>query len=1141
MKDSSKFEEIKNLMKERILILDGAMGTRIGQKDSKFKGLAETLLFDNPELIREIHREYLEAGADIIKTNSFNSSSFSLSDYGLEEKSYEISREAARLARETVEQYKKERSDRPIYVAGSVGPTKFMLSVPDSEEGHDFDEFANAYATQINGLLDGGADIILVETAFDTLNVKAALYAVDRISEERNIKIPVMVSCTIAADNGSILSGQNLEAFSASVSHGDLISMGFNCGFGSAQVLPFLRRLNETTHFPISVHTNAGLPNEEGEYLEKPDTFVSNLREGLREGLVNIIGGCCGTTPEHIRQLAKEAAGHKPRKLLKRKTGLILSNRDIFDGNKTEGLIHVGERTNMAGSAKFARLIREKKFDEAREIASTQIRKGAHLIDICMDDGLENAVDNMLTFLEIINGDAEISRVPLMIDSSDWKVISAALKVCQGRSIVNSISLKEGEKDFLEKAKEIRRLGAVPMVMLFDEKGQAETHERKIEIAERAYRLLREEGFNGSDIIIDPNVLTVGTGLEESDTLAKSFITATEWIKRNLPGVHVSGGISNLSFAYRGNNPLRSAMHSVFIYHAVKAGLDMAIVNSPTLKPIDSINPELIELIEDLLLCRRSDAASRLSAYAVSMSETENDKERNQGEGNVKVSMTWPEKIERSIMRGQSDDIKEGITELLKEKNPMEIIETVMMPAMEKTGELFRDGKMFLPQVIRSAQTMKKAMDCLVPLLKEDQEAGNKKRIVIATVKGDVHDIGKNIVGLVASCNGYEVKDLGVRVEASEIATQAEATGAEAVLLSGLISPSLNEMTAVCEEFERRGLKTPIIIGGAATSAIHTAVCIAPKYSGPVFYSSDANANMRILHSLTSEDAEKAIVANSKEQEILRKKYEESKTATVKGNRASAFEEKESKKEVPTDSVETYRYVNNDISIEEVEPFIEWKWLLASFDLLRRRDDEVDETVRRNESAKVKKDAEEILHQFRKSRSIKIKVLAETFTGFADNEGIIIRDREGGEFLFRTRQTNDIYGNIKSLVGKGRRLALFATCAGFGLEEVVENYRNNGDDYSAILAKLICDRLAEATAQWLQKKLEKEVFGEGNQGKGNCLRVAIGYPAIPDHTLKKTLFELTGAEETTGMRLTETNMIVPSEAVCGLIIPMNEN
>lgn len=1117
-------------MEERILVLDGAMGSMVqctcaehGHSSSR---LSDILVREDPALIKEIHTRYLEAGADIIETNSFNSNRFSLSDYGMEHEARALSAEAARLAREAADEYMAAHPGSRKFVAGSVGPTKHMVSLAEEGSGLDFDSMAAAYGEQIRGLLDGGSDIILLETVFDTLTVKSALYAVSLLEEERGVKIPVMVSCTVDQNSGRLLSGQTVEAFFASVSHAGLLSVGLNCGFGSAQVLPFLRRLSEVADSAgISVYPNAGLPDDCGDYHEDPDTFVANLRHVLEERLVNIVGGCCGTTPGHIKALAKMASEYPPRPLPEKSPHLTLSHLDYsrFDDRGT--LVQVGERTNVAGSAKFARLIREKNFEEALEIAARQVRAGARIIDVCMDDGLEDSAANMTRFIRMLAADPDTAAVPVMIDTSDWAVAERGLKVCQGKSVVNSISLKEGEDEFLRHARQIRRLGAAAVVMLFDEKGQADTFERKIEVASRAYRILTADGFDPSDIIFDPNVLTVGTSLGERDPLALDFIRATEWIKQNLPSVSVSGGISNLSFAFRGNNALREAMHTVFLYHASRAGLDMAIVNAGMMSLYEDIDSELRGLLEDVILCRKDNAVADLVAYAERMKAPSASENETTAETCGQPSLE--SRIADALKKGKEKEIAMLMDLALKERRPMEIIEETLMPAMKRVGELFGEGKMFLPQVIKSAQVMKKAVETLRPHMDQEETAGPRHRVVIATVKGDVHDIGKNIVGLVVSCNGYAVSDLGVRVDETAIAEAAQKESAEAVLLSGLISPSLNEMVKTCRELERRGLRIPVIIGGAATSEIHTAVRIAPAYGGPVFYSPDAGTNLKILLNLSEESIE----ANRRRQQSLREAY--SKAGDKRPGEEESGQPREKRRVKTATEVcspsSLEKMVINGLPLEEVEAYIDWEWIPTSLEMGKS-----DYLERRKTIAEAKTLFEEI----KRDRSLRIEGVAELFAATGTDKDIRLTLKDGSARslpMLRGERGRDAgMSTADFLAPEGDFMALFAVTAGIGLEELTSRLKEEGRLYESFLAKLIADRLAEAAAQWLHNRLAKEVWGFAARGKEG-VRIAFGYPAAPDHTLKRDAFEILDVERLTGMRLTETSMILPSEAVCGMI------
>lgn len=1134
--DTKKYDLLRSILDKRILVLDGAMGSMIQCSCEAHEShlLADVLVRENPDLIKDIHRQYLQAGADIIETDSFNSNSYSLQDYGLEKESYLLSLESAKLAKEVADEFSALNPAKPRFVAGSVGPTKNMLTMasPD-DETLNFDLMAGAYREQIRGLLDGGADIILLETVFDTLTLKAALYSLGLLEEERGEKIPVMVSATVANSSGRLLGGQSIEAFYASVSHASLLSVGLNCGFGSADVLPYIRRLAEVAEVAVSVYPNAGLPDDCGEYHESPEVFAKNLKSCLEERLVNIVGGCCGTTPAHIREIAGLAKKFAPRIIPPKSHKLILSNLDYYDFGGRKELIQIGERTNVAGSAKFARLIREKNFDEAADIALKQVRAGADIIDVCMDDGMEDSASNMVTFLKIISSDNETGSVPLMIDSSEWNVIEKALKICQGKSVVNSISLKDGEEKFLEQSRQIRRLGAAAVVMLFDEKGQADTFSRKCEVAERAYRLLVEDGFEPSNIIFDPNVLTVGANLQERDRLGIDFIKATEWIKKNLPHVSVSGGISNLSFAFRGNNPLRQAMHTVFLYHASKAGLDMAIVNAGMMSLYSDIEPHLLSLIEDLLLDRKPNAVGRLVEYAKEGLESN---EKIAGINKEETDLSLEQKIERALMKGKESDIESLMTTALNEINPMEIIDQWLMPTMKKVGTLFGEGKMFLPQVIKSAQVMKKAVECLKPFMQENTESYTGK-VIIATVKGDVHDIGKNIVSLVVSCNGFEVIDLGVRVDETAIAQKVEELKPDALLLSGLISPSLNEMIKVCRELDRRSFNLPVVIGGAATSEIHTAVKIAPEYSGPVFYSPDASVNLQILSSLSEE----TVKENKARQEQLRMEYEAARTKNENKASHHSQQEKSQGKYVPNvvKPKTLGKTVYIDFPIEKVEEYIDWEWLLNSFELGKKNSADAGNLALERDN--VLRDAREIFDEVKNNYILQLQGVVELFPARKSGDDIIISLRDNQWVLPMLRSEKNPQECVADFLSeKEDYIALFAVTGGVGLEKAGAKYEEAGDYYKAFLIKLIADRLAEAFARKIHIDLAGEMWGFSPDGKEEGVRIAFGYPAAPDHTLKRDVFEIMDIENITGMRLTENSMIIPSESVCGMIFSTGE-
>lgn len=1121
--ETGKFDYIRDLMRQRILVLDGAMGSMLQScrhKDEESAKLPDLYVRDNPRVVKEIHKAYLEAGADIIETDSFNANRFALSDYGLENEAYTLAFEAAKLAREAVDEFKCAQPRTKRFVAGSVGPTKLMLSMTDSTSEFNFDSLAEAYTEQIRGLIDGGADIILLETIFDTLTAKAALYAVSEIERERNEKIPVVVSCTVDASSGRLLSGQTIEAFYASVRHAGLLAVGLNCGFGSESVLPYLRRLSEVADTGISVYPNAGLPDDCGEYHEDACTFALNLQKSLRERLVNIVGGCCGTTPEHIKELKETVEKFQPRPIPERHKRLILSNLEYYDAGASKELIQVGERTNVAGSAKFARLIREKNFDEALEIATRQVKAGAGIVDVCMDDGMEDAGANMEKFLRLFNSDSDTGVVPVMIDSSEWTVVVRALKANQGKGIVNSISLKDGESEFVRKAEEIRRLGAAVVVMLFDEKGQAETYERKIEIAERAYNLLLESGFPPEDIMFDPNVLTLG--LEKRDSRGLDFIKAVAWIKANLPSASVSGGISNLSFAFRGNNPIREAMHTAFLTHAVKAGLDMAIVNAGMIALYDDIDKQLLEAIEDLILCREENAVDKVIVLA----QKREFGTGQQDSGTEESSLPIADKLYQALAKGRDKEMEALMKEALETFSPMSIIDDILMPGMKKIGEMFGEGRMFLPQVIKVAQAMKKGVSVITPYLDASEIASTeKKRLVIATVKGDVHDIGKNIVALVASCNGYEVEDLGVRVDENQIAAAVENAKPVALLLSGLIAPSLNEMTKVCRELDARGIRVPVIIGGAATSEIHTAVKIAPEYSGCVFYSPDASANLRILQELSPETEDE----NRRRQEELRKLYFKTKNESIGENHVK---ENSVDVEPPIRPREIKRVVLNGLPLEEVERFIDWNMLSASLGLLKKGVDE-------NNKEEVLEEAHRLFGKIKKEKSLQIEGVVGVYKAVGNGNEIIVypsEDRKISLPMQRASKGRDAGLSVADFLNSDEDyVALFAVSAGKNLKALENSYSETGDIFHALLCKLIADRLTEASAEWVHDYVANELWGFAEKDRKG-IRIAFGYPSAPDHNLKRTAFEIMEVSNDTSMTLTENSMIVPGESVCGIIL-----
>lgn len=901
---------IQQLIRERILVLDGAMGTMIQQynlseadfrgerfKDipGQLKGNNDLLCLTRPEVIEDIHRKYLVAGADIIETNSFNATSVSMADYHVQAYCREINLAAARLARRMADEFTALNPEKPRFVAGSVGPTNKTCSMsPDVNNpafrALTFDELQAAYCEQMEALLEGGVDALLIETIFDTLNAKAAIRAAELSMEKTGRRVPLMLSVTVSDIAGRTLSGQTLDAFLASVEHADLFSVGLNCSFGARQLKPFLEQLASRAPYYISAYPNAGLPNSLGQYDQTPEDMAAEVKEYIEEGLVNIIGGCCGTTEQYIAKYQDLIQGVQPRVPVKKHAHLWLSGLELLEVSPEINFVNVGERCNVAGSRKFLRLINEKKYDEALSIARKQVEDGALVIDVNMDDGLLDAAQEMTTFLNLVASEPEIARVPIMIDSSKWEVIRAGLKCVQGKCIVNSISLKEGEEVFIAHAREVKQLGAAVIVMAFDEKGQADTYSRKIEVCERAYRILVDKvGFAPEDIIFDPNVLAVATGIEEHNNYAVDFIQATGWIRKNLPGAHVSGGVSNLSFSFRGNNYIREAMHAVFLYHAIQQGMDMGIVNPATSVLYTDIPQDILERIEDVVLNRRPDAAERLIETAERLKQ-EKEGTASQ-EGNASAQLLWrnnttvEERLQYALVKGLSDYLEEDLQEALSHyPNAVSIIEGPLMAGMNHVGDLFGSGKMFLPQVVKTARTMKKAVAILQPYIEAEKEEGARSagKVLVATVKGDVHDIGKNIVSVVMACNNYEIIDLGVMVPAEKIVETAIREKVDIVGLSGLITPSLEEMVHVVTELQRAGLDIPVMIGGATTSKLHTALKIAPVYHAPVVYMKDASQNALVAAKLLNREQRPAFVeALNEEYQALREKNRQKTVQTV--------------------------------------------------------------------------------------------------------------------------------------------------------------------------------------------------------------------------------------------------------------------
>lgn len=1184
-------KQIRDILKERILLLDGAMGTmiqrykleeedyrgeRFREHPCDLKGNNDLLSLTRPDVIREIHMAYLEAGSDILETNTFNATSVSQADYRCESLVYEINRRSAEIASEAAARYTERDPSRPRFVAGSMGPTNKTTSLsPDvNDPGYraiTFDQMKEAYAEQARGLLDGGVDLFLVETVFDTLNAKAALTGIEEVLAERGQELPVMVSGTITDASGRTLSGQTLEAFMNSLDHVDLLSIGLNCSLGAREIRPYLEEMSAKSKRYVSVHPNAGLPNQFGEYDESPGQMAAYIRDFVDSGFVNIVGGCCGTTPDHIRAMARELK-HEPRRPAREKPGLKLSGLEpltVFEGSN---FINVGERCNVAGSRKFARLIREKKYEETLDIARRQVEDGAQILDINLDDAMLDAKEEMVTFVNLLLSEPEISRVPLMIDSSRFDVIEAGLKCIQGKAVVNSISLKEGEDKFLEQAGTIRKYGAAVIVMAFDEKGQADSFERRTEICSRAYRLLREKlDYPAEDIIFDPNVLSIGTGIEEHNNYAVDFIESTRWIKQNLSGARVSGGISNLSFSFRGNNLVREAIHSVFLYHAIRAGLDMGIVNPGMLQVYDEIPGELLEYTEDLVLNRRPDATERLIGYSAGLEEEEKSEKSRDLWREAEVE----ERLKHALVKGITEHVEADALEAHKKYGlGLKVIEGPLMDGMNVVGDLFGEGKMFLPQVVKSARVMKKAVAVLLPFIEAEKASGasgessSAGKVLLATVKGDVHDIGKNIVGVVLGCNNFEVIDLGVMVPTEKILDEAEKLNVDIVGLSGLITPSLEEMIHVAGEMQRRDMKQSLLIGGATTSKIHTAVKIEPRFGRPVIHVKDASKSVAVVSALLSEEQKDNFVREVKEDyESLRNKYagakEEIVYVSLDQARANALQT-----EWTGDKILVPRrpgiHVLEDYPMEKIVPFINWIFFFVTWELRGKFPDILKDPKYGREASRLYADARAMLDLIVREKWLKANAVFGIFPANARGDDILVfNDEQRKQELCtftnlrnqssrKDGQPNLCLSDFLAPAGSGITdyMGAFAVTAGIGIEEKISEFEAAHDDYSAIMLKALADRLAEAFTELVHLEIRKDYWGynpdenldmdalfrENYQG----IRPAHGYPACPEHSEKEVLFKLLQAEKQ-GISLTENYSMVPAASVSGLVFASPES
>jgi 5-methyltetrahydrofolate--homocysteine methyltransferase len=1195
-------DTLLELLRQRVLILDGAMGTMIQRhklteadfRGERFrnhprdlKGNSDVLVLTRPDVIGEIHHEYLEAGADIIETNTFTSSAIAQADYGLEALAYELSAAGARIARGAADEWIRRTPDRPRFVAGSIGPMNRTLSIsPDVNNpafrGMTFDQACAAYEDHVRGLVDGGVDLLLLETIFDTLNAKAAIFAIENVFEQRHVRLPLLISVTITDRSGRTLSGQTLDAFYTSIRHARPFAVGMNCALGAREMRPYLEELARLAETFVICYPNAGLPNAFGEYDEHPDETARLLREFVSSGLANIVGGCCGTTPDHIRAIAAAVTGLKPRGQgpeaagqetnAERRTPSAERPAPSAEFTQFAGLETltirpdsnfqmIGERTNITGSARFARLIRAGNYAEAVNVAAEQVRNGANLIDVNMDEGMLDSEQAMTTFLNYIGTEPEIARVPVVIDSSKWSVLEAGLKCVQGKSVVNSISLKEGEADFLHKARLIRQYGAGVVVMAFDETGQADTIERKVDICQRAYAILTgKAGFDPTDIIFDPNILAIATGLEEHNDYAVNYIEATRIIKATCPGVKVSGGVSNLSFSFRGNDVVREAFHSAFLYHAIKAGMDMGIVNAGQLVVYEDIPPDLLQHVEDVIFNRRPDATERMVQFAESVkgSGRKQEAEVVWRQGTVEARLSY------ALVHGVVDFIEQDVEEARRKyAQPLEIIEGPLMDGMKVVGDLFGAGKMFLPQVVKSARAMKKAVAYLLPFMEEEKRRSGlahspQGKVLMATVKGDVHDIGKNIVGVVLGCNNYEVVDLGVMVPAAKILETALELKADIIGLSGLITPSLDEMVFVAREMQRRGFDQPLLIGGATTSRQHTAVKIAPEYSGPVVHVLDASRAVDTVASLLRADKDAFAQANREAQSGIRENY-----AARRDRPLLSYEQARANR--PQFDWDSHQIVSpwfvgrrylDDVPLERLVDYIDWTFFFSAWELKGRFPGILNHPQYGEAARELYGHAQELLQRIVSEKLLTARAVYAFWPANSYQDDIVIfaddsRRSELTRFPMLRQQEHipdkkpnrslaDFIAPLES--GVPDYLGMFAVTAGLGADDIVRRFEQEHDDYNAIIVKALADRLAEAFAEYLHEQARKDWgYGEREQLAMNDLlaekfrgiRPAYGYPACPDHSEKFRLFSILDAGRQ-GLTLTEHAAMYPAASVSGL-------
>ncbi|EMB7845699.1 methionine synthase [Vibrio vulnificus] len=1174
--------QIEAQLKQRILLIDGGMGTMIqgyklqeqdyrGERfadwHSDLKGNNDLLVLTQPQLIKEIHHAYLEAGADILETNTFNATTIAMADYDMESLSEEINFAAAKLAREAAGEWTAKNPAKPRYVAGVLGPTNRTCSIsPDvNDPGYrnvSFDELVEAYSESTRALIRGGSDLILIETIFDTLNAKACAFAVDSVFEELGFALPVMISGTITDASGRTLSGQTTEAFYNSLRHVRPISFGLNCALGPDELRPYVEELSRISETFVSTHPNAGLPNAFGEYDLSPEEMAEHVKEWAQSGFLNLIGGCCGTTPEHIRHMAMAVEGVSPRVLPEIPVACRLSGLEPLTIAKDTLFVNVGERTNVTGSARFKRLIKEELYDEALDVAREQVENGAQIIDINMDEGMLDAEACMVRFLNLCASEPEISKVPIMVDSSKWEVIEAGLKCIQGKGIVNSISLKEGKEKFVEQAKLIRRYGAAVIVMAFDEVGQADTRERKLEICTKAYRILVDEvGFPPEDVIFDPNIFAVATGIDEHNNYAVDFIEAVADIKRDLPHAMISGGVSNVSFSFRGNNYVREAIHAVFLYHCFKNGMDMGIVNAGQLEIYDNVPEKLREAVEDVILNRRDDATERLLEIAEEYRENAVGK---QEDASALEWRTWSveKRLEHALVKGITEFIVEDTEEArLNASKPLEVIEGPLMDGMNVVGDLFGEGKMFLPQVVKSARVMKQAVAHLEPFINASKQAGSSNgKILLATVKGDVHDIGKNIVGVVLQCNNYEIIDLGVMVPCEQILKVAKEQQVDIIGLSGLITPSLDEMVHVAKEMERLGFDLPLLIGGATTSKAHTAVKIEQNYSHPVVYVNNASRAVGVCTSLLSDELRPAFVERLQaDYELVRdqhnRKKPRTKPVTLEAARANkvAIDWQSYTPPVPS---QPGVHVFDDFDVATLRQYIDWTPFFLTWSLVGKYPTIFDHEEVGEEAKRLFEDANEWLDRIEQEGLLKARGMCGLFPAASVGDDIEVYTDESRtqveKVLHNLRQQTEKPKGANYCLsdyvapkesGKNDWIGAFAVTGGVNERELADQFKAQGDDYNAIMIQAVADRLAEAFAEYLHERVRKEIWGyaadenlsneELIREKYQGIRPAPGYPACPEHTEKGPLWELLNVEETIGMSLTSSYAMWPGASVSG--------